>query len=202
MPTVLENAPVVVDYLPPRKKWTRAELDAMESLHLVDTSGFELVEGDLISQMGKNRAHVYFVSILVHWLGTIFDFRRVNPECPINVAPEDNPTNQPQPDLVVLKAHWRESIAEQPSAKDLALVVEVSDSSLAFDSSTKAGLYARAGIAEYWVVDIQGRRLLAHRQPVNGAYESVKVYGPEEQILPLESPGGALDLKKIFDPEA
>ncbi len=201
MPTVLEHAPVVADYLPPRKKWTREELDRLEELHLVDTSGFQLVEGELFSLMGKNRAHVYFVSILVHWLGTIFDFRRVNPECPINVAPEDNPTNQPQPDVVVLKQRWRESLSEQPSAGDVALVVEVSDSSLVFDASTKAGLYARAGIVEYWVVDIQGRRLLAHRQPVNGTYESVKAYGPDELITPLESPGGSLDLKKIFDPE-
>lgn len=202
MPTVLESVPVPADFLPPRKKWTRAELDKLESLGLVDTTGFELVEGDLLSQMGKNRAHVYFVAMLAHWLGTIFDFKRVNPECPIDVSPEDLPTNQPQPDLVVQRSTYRELLTKVPNARDVALVVEVSDSSLAFDLTTKAGLYARAGIVEYWVVDIQGRRLLSHRQPVNGAYEAVKAYGADEQILPLESPGGALDLKKIFDPEA
>lgn len=198
MPTVLDNAPVVVDYLPPRKKWTRAELDAMESLHLVDTTGFELVEGDLISQIGKNRAHVHLVALLTHWLVSIFGVDGVNPECPIEVAESDAPTNQPQPDVVAFLSSYKDYLTRIPGASDIALVVEVSDSSLAFDLNTKARLYARAGIAEYWVVDIQGRRVFSHRQPANGAYDSVKTYSATESIAPLASPTTPFDLRNIF----
>jgi Uma2 family endonuclease len=202
MPTVLEHAPVAADYLPPRKKWTREELDKMESLSLIDTAHLELVEGDLLSLMGKNQPHGDFLALLFEHLLAIFGSRKVNQEHSINVAPEDNPTSQPQPDLFVFRPEFTRYRGSIPQPSDLALVVEVADTSLAFDLTTKAGLYARAGIVEYWVVDIQGRRLLSHRQPANGAYESVKVYGPDEQIMPLESPGASLDLKKIFDPEA
>jgi Uma2 family endonuclease len=202
MPTELENPPVWIDFLPKWKQWTRTELERLESLELIDTSDFELVDGELFSRLGRSREHVYMVSCLTHHLGGIFGFRRVNPNCPIFVTGDAGMLNQPQPDVVVMNEGFRDFRSRVPGAEDLAIVVEVADTTFVFDASIKAGLYARAGIVEYWVLDVHGRRLLSHRRPVKGVYESVKVFGRDEQILPLESPGGALDLKKIFDLEA
>ena len=64
-------------------------------------------------------------------------------------------------------------------------MVEVSDTSLAFDLTTKAGLYARAGVAEYWVADINGRRIIVHREPSGGKYRLVSAYSEQESIAPL-----------------
>ena len=55
-------------------------------------------------------------------------------------------------------------------------MVEVADSTLAFDLNTKAALYARAGIPEYWVLDVKGQRLMVHRDPSGGRYQSVIAY--------------------------
>jgi Uma2 family endonuclease len=68
------------------------------------------------------------------------------------------------------------------------LVVEISDSTLGFDLTTKAELYARAEIQEYWVVDVAARRLIVHRQPHQGLYRSVTAYSAHETATPLALP--------------
>jgi hypothetical protein len=81
------------------------------------------------------------------------------------------------------------SFSRNPQPGDLSLVVEISDSKLAFDLTVKAGLYERAGIIELWVLDINRRHLLVHRNPVAGRYSSVVVYNEDENITPLAAPG-------------
>ena len=81
----------------------------------------------------------------------------------IDVAPEDNPTNEPEPDLVVLAKPSGEYRERNPRPSDLRLVVEISDSTLGFDLTVRAELYARAGIIEYWVVYVAARRLIVLR---------------------------------------
>jgi len=81
-------------------------------------------------------------------------------------------------------------------------VVEVSDSSLGFDLTTKAALYARAGIVEYWVLDVAGRRLIVHRDPRAGRYISVAAYGEEESVAPLAALESLLRVGDLFELQA
>ncbi len=67
-------------------------------------------------------------------------------------------------------------------------MVEIADSTLKFDLTVKAALYARADIAEYWILDVAGKRLIAHRNPISGTYTSVVVYSENEIISPLAAP--------------
>jgi Uma2 family endonuclease len=145
----------------------------------------ELVDGELISKMGKNRPHVNACMLLLEWLQESFGRRFVNAEAPIDVSAGDNQWNEPVPDLIVLKREYSNFTSGNPLPGDLALVVEVSDSSLTFDLTTKAALYARAGIEQYWVLDITGRRLIAHSAPQAGKYSSVVVYGENEVVSGL-----------------
>jgi Uma2 family endonuclease len=120
----------------------------------------------------------------------------VDPDAPLDVAPEDNPTNEP--DLIVLTRPSSEFQDANPRPADLRLVVEISDSTLGFDLTTKAGLYARAGIVEYWVVDIAARRLVVHRDPRDGLYRSVTAYGENETATPLASPQSEFRVASAF----
>jgi len=79
------------------------------------------------------------------WLAEVFGKSFVNAEAPIDVSPEDNPSSEPEPGLSVLNRD-RSSFSRNPQPEDLSLVVEISDSTLAFDLTVKAGLYERAGI--------------------------------------------------------
>lgn len=93
-------------------------------------------------------------------------------------------------------AHLPEFNKSNPGPDDLLLVVEVSDSSLAFDLRKKAQLYARAGIIEYWVVNVNRQRLIVHRDPSDGAYTSITEYAGSEQVTPVAAPHVALRKRK------
>jgi Uma2 family endonuclease len=178
---------------------TRAEGALLESSGLWDQQRLELVHGELISKLGKKRPHVNALVAVQAWLVRTFGEQFVNPEAPIDVAPEDNPTNEPEPDLVVLAKPSREFRDANPRPADLRLVVEISDSTLGFDLTTKAELYARAGIVEYWVIDIAGRRLIVHREPREGVYGSVTACSQEECVTTLASSGAEFRVGDAFN---
>ena len=202
MPTEVIELPARLD--PPRKRWTRSEYERLFSLGTLNGQKLELVEGELIDKMGKKRPHVNSLTLLQGWLIRVFGLRRVNSEAPIDVAPEDNPTSEPEPDLIVLKRDLSEFANENPRPEDLQLVVEVAESTLGFDLTTKAALYARAGIADYWVLDIGGRRMIVHldpqadRDPQAGRYASVVAYGADENVAPLAAPESLLRVGDVF----
>jgi Uma2 family endonuclease len=173
---------------PRRKRWTRTECAGLQSMGLLDQRHYELVEGELIDRMGKNRPHVNSLVLLMTWLQQVFGASFVNPEAPIDVAPGDNPTSEPEPDLIVIKRDLSHYLSANPRPEDLRLLVEISDSTLAFDLGTKAPLYARAGIAEYWVLDIPARRLFVNRDPKAGKYQSISEYSEHEAVSPLSAP--------------
>jgi len=190
MATVLTPAPVAppVTQGPHRKLWTRAEYQRLEETGLPGVERLELVEGELINKLGQNRPHSGSQGSIVAWLYQVFGWRFVMFDSPIDVAPEDNPTSEPEPDAVVLKRDISQFPSDNPRPDDLHLVVEVSDSSLGWDLSTKAGLYARAGIVEYWVLDVAARRLIVHRDPSEGIYKTILVCGQNDPIAPLAAP--------------
>jgi len=171
----------------------------MQTVGLRDRERSELVNGKLISKMGKKRPHVNALVAVQAWLVRTFGEQFVNTGAPIDVALEDNPTNEPEPDLVVLAKRSREIQDANPRPADLRLLVEISDSTLGFDLTTKAELYARAGIVEYWVVDVATRRLIVHRDPREGLYRSVTAYGEDETVTPLASPGPEFRVVTAFD---
>ncbi len=188
---------------PPRKRWNRAECERLEALGIFEQQHVELIEGELIVKMGKNRPHVRAAALLTAWLIQVFGGLRVNAQAPIDVAPEDNPTNQPMPDLIVITREYSDSDfgLAIPQPKDLDLVIEIADTSLAFDLTVKAALYARAGIVEYWVLDVPGRRLIVHRDPQSGQYGSVTAYNEQEGVAPLGATGSTFQVRSVFPEE-
>jgi Uma2 family endonuclease len=170
------------------KRWTRADLPALESSGVLDQQLWELIEGELIDKTGENGPRVTCLIAIVLWLHEAFGTPFVMFAGPIDFSPEDNPTNEPEPDAVVVKREYFCFARNNPRPEDLHLVVEVADSTLVFDLSTKAALYARAGIVEYWVLDINRRQLIVHRNASAGKYESAMIYGDNETVSPLAAP--------------
>ncbi len=199
MPTAVTEAPYRPAPVEPlRKHWTRAECEALKAIGVPDYQRLELVDGELISTMGKNRPHVNAFTFVLGWLIRVFGEEFVNAEAPIDVAPEDNPTNEPTPDIIVLKRPSWEFKKGNPQPADLHLIVEVSDSSLGFDLTKKARLYARAGITEYWAIDVSARGLVVHRKPAGGRYASVTVYAEHETVAPLALPTAEFRVAEAF----
>ncbi len=185
---------------PSRKRWTRTECERLESMGIFEGHNYELVDGELIDKMGKNQPHTVWLAALRDWLIRNFP-ERVLTESAIDVSPEDRPTNEPQPDLLVLKRPYRLFLTDRPGPADISLLVEVADTSFAFDTKVKAALYARAGIADYWVVDVTTERLIAFRDPADGAYRTMTVCKADQSIAPLAAPTQSLKLTDLFPTE-
>jgi Uma2 family endonuclease len=183
---------------PPRKLWSRSECERLESAGLLDYNRLELIAGELIDTMGKKRPHSISLSLVRDWLTQVFGSLFIQLEAPIDVAPADNPTNEPEPDIAVLARFYTDYPDSNPPASDVRLVVEVSSTTLAFDRTVKAGLYARANIAEFWIVDLISRQLLVHRDPVRGQYRSIAAYGEQESIAPLAASASPFLVRNAF----
>jgi Uma2 family endonuclease len=106
--------------------------------------------------------------------------------------------SQPQPDIALLRPRADFYCSAHPLPPDILLVVEVAQSSLGYDRGLKAGLYAEAGIEEYWVVDVTGRRLIAYSDAHNGEYRSVRVLTSEDVLTPKLLPGCSIAVASLL----
>src|ERR1700722_8222919 len=162
-----------------RKRFARDELRRMEESGIL-VGRYELIEGDLIEKTGQNPAHANALRLMCAWLAACFGMARLSIQLPIEVAPGDQPRSQPEPDIAVLNALLPDYSQRHPRGDELTLAVEIADSSSRFDLATKANLYARAGVPEYWVLDVTRRVLVIHRDPENGMYRSVERFAEQE----------------------
>jgi Uma2 family endonuclease len=94
----------------------------------------------------------------------------------------------PQPDLALLHPKEDEYLSKNPGAEDILLIIEVADSSLDYDMTVKLGLYAILGIHEYWVADLQNRRLFVHTEPRSDRYSVLRELKPGDSVAPLLLP--------------
>jgi Uma2 family endonuclease len=160
----------------------------------------ELLDGLLVMREPQGSRHAVAVglvrSALERAFGTGFHVRE---EKPLAL----DALSEPEPDLVVVRGRLRDYVAAHPSAP--ALVVEVADSSLALDRLRKAGLYARAGVADYWIVNLVDATLEVYREPVRASagrrwwrYISVRRLKRGAVISPLAAPRARLRVADLL----
>jgi Uma2 family endonuclease len=102
----------------------------------------------------------------------------------------------PEPDLTVVRR--RSYRAGAPRPEDILLVVEVADSSLRYDQTTKLRVYARAGILEYWVVGVEGEWIDVYRSPEGDRYREQRRAGHGETIAPAAFPDVVIAVDDVF----
>ena len=122
MPTLLEavmDAPTL-----PHKLWTREDCAVLEREGLIEAERYELIEGELILKMGKKSPHNHAVMRLIKWLRSFTEETFVAQEVSMDVRPEDNPTNEPEPDAIVLNRSFLE-IPGLARPEHLRLVAEL-----------------------------------------------------------------------------
>ncbi len=105
--------------------------------------------------------------------------------------------NEPQPDFMLLRPRADDYHGGHPNAADVLLLVEVSESSLAYDSGTKLALYARFGVPEVWIIDLQGAAVEVYREPAGDAY-SVKERLTAGSLAPVVVPLVSIDVGALL----
>jgi Uma2 family endonuclease len=155
----------------------------------------ELIEGEIIRMSPLNPPHAFGSGRVQSLLLGIFQTGWV---VRIGLALRVSTESEPEPDFTVVRGRLEDYLAGHPTSAEL--VVEVSDSSLQFDLGTKAGLYARSGIPDYWVLNLPGRALVVHRNPdpAAGQYRDVRSYGEAETVSPLAAPQTAVVVRDLL----
>jgi Uma2 family endonuclease len=108
--------------------------------------------------------------------------------------------SEPVPDLALLRSREDFYAVAHPSPEDVLLLVEVAESSLIWDRTTKAKLYAESGIVEYWLLDIRGDALIVHAQPQNGVYRNIVTVTRGETVQPQQFTGLLFTVAEILGP--
>jgi Uma2 family endonuclease len=177
------------------KHWTRVEYE-----RLIDLGAFrpgerlELVGGDLLVREPQGGPHATAVGLVEDTLRQVFGTGwTVRTHGPIALD-EDS---EPEPDLAVVPGSRRDHSRSHPSHP--VLIVEVAESSLAFDRGEKGSLYARAGIADYWILNLPDQVLEVYRDPVAAPhaqyghrYAATTTLGPRDAARPLAAPTAAI----------
>ncbi len=154
----------------------------------------ELIEGQIIEMVPIGSEHAGDVNRLNYLLVTAVGARAVvTVQNPLRLSD----ISEPEPDFLLLRPRADYYRSGHPNAGDVLLLIEVSDSSLRYDSDVKAALYARHGIAELWILDVKARSVTVHRDPAGSAYASIVTV--RDGVLPVAAlPGISLAVADIF----
>jgi Uma2 family endonuclease len=178
-----------IDIGPQPFRWTREDYDRLADVGLFHNRRVQLIDGEIIEMSPHGNSHAMLIPVIYEVLKSAFGAGfTIRPQLPLALGKE----SAPEPDLAVVRGNPREHVVHPNSA---VLVVEISDSSLAFDAGMKAALYARAGINEYWIVNLIHSQLDVYRKPVIGdKFEFGAGYGQrwsltrDETVSPMAAP--------------
>jgi len=178
-----------------RKRWTRNECRQLVEAGVLAEGTFELIGGDIVPKMTQHERHVFTCKRVREALEAIFGADHVRAAAPIALETHE----EPEPDAAVVTRPAREYLRlGTPLPEDVRLAVEVSDSTLVKDLTTKNVQYGEAGIAEYWVVDLPNRLLHVFRRPVADGYAAETVLTLEDEVHPLAAPGAAVRVADLL----
>lgn len=157
---------------------------------------YELVDGEIIAKMGQNYPYAFSVMQLILFLVSIFGANRVLTQTTMEVRGEEGITNHPEPDVVVL----REGVRSLPETADVLVVAEVSDTTVDRDYGPKYHLYARTGIPEYWLLDINARRVTVFFEPdsESGEYGEHHVFGEADVAFSSLAPEQTVSVASLL----
>ena len=182
------------------RRWTRAEYDRLVDLGVLDREPVELIGGQLMVAEPQGSYHSSRIGAAGDALRAALPSGwLVRVQMPVALDDE----SEPEPDLAVVPGTWADYEAGHPSRP--ALVVEVAESSLVFDRAEKGSLYARAGIADYWILNLADRVLEVYREPAHDSaspygwrYLARELLGVAEVASPLAFPSVRVAVRALF----
>ena len=183
------------------RKWTRVEYERLVDAEILGPDDrVELLGGAMIEKEPPHSPHATGIQLVQRALTEAFGAGWVVwPQMPVALDDE----SEPEPDVAVVPGHPRDYRDAHPTRP--VLVVEVALSRLGFDRDRKGSLYARAGLADYWIVNLPDRRLEVYRGPVSdGAapfgwrYGTALALGPDDRVAPLAAPTATITVADLL----
>ena len=173
-------------------RWTCAEFHRVGDLGVFEGRRAMLIDGVILEEGPMNPPHAITLELVEGAIRIAFGAGwRFRSQSPLVLGQHLDP----EPDFAVMAGTPRGS-SGHPTTADL--VIEVADTSLDFDTNDKRLLYARAGIREYWVVDVNGRRLRVYRDPRAGDYAAQLSFGAADVVSPLAAPSATVRVADLL----
>jgi Uma2 family endonuclease len=181
-------------------RWTREEYYRMGQIGLFEGKRVELIEGEVIDMSPIYSPHATSVTLAGEVLREIFGKGWVvREEKPLSLGVDSDP----EPDIALVEGKARDFKDAHPTTA--ALIIEVADSSLSYDRNRKGSLYAKAGIPDYWILNLQDRQIEVHHRPIEDeASEFGFIYGDKmifkenDSVKPLARPNALIAVAELL----
>jgi Uma2 family endonuclease len=164
---------------PPAYRLTVEEYERLAGAGVLDDPRVELIDGYLVQKMSKNPPHIWvtgtIIDILTGLLSVGWSCRK---EDPVRIPRFD----EPEPDVAVVRGSRDDYRSRLPEPSDVALVVEVAETTLDRDQGKKWDAYAHGRIPVYWIVDLVHRQVEVHTDPGPGGYKSCQVFTSGQEV--------------------
>ena len=183
------------------RRWTRQEYDKMVECGIFPPGErVELIDGEIIEMSPQKSGHATAIRLTEEALRLAFGAGYdVRVQMPLAL----DPLSEPEPDVAVVRGSPRDYRDAHPASA--LLVVEVADTTLSYDREQKGSLYARAGVADYWILNLSEGRLEVFRDPIAMAqarygwiYRTVGYYTAGEQVSPLAAPQAVVPVADLL----
>jgi Uma2 family endonuclease len=183
------------------RRWKRVEYARLIDAGILrEDDPIELLDGQLAVREPQHTPHVAATQLVSRALRAAFGPGwDVRVQMPVGLDDE----SEPEPDIAVVAGSPRDYLDDHPARP--ALIVEVAHSSLAVDRNVKGPLYARAGVADYWIVNLVDRVLEVYREPVASTsagygwiYGSMRRRGPDAAVTPLAAPSARIAVTDLL----
>jgi Uma2 family endonuclease len=160
-----------------------------------DPQRYELIEGEILTMSPIGPQHDYAIEALSDWS------HENRPKGQVTVRAQaaigiPSLASVPQPDLFWVRR--KVYLMSRPQASDLLWLVEVSDSTLSYDRGRKSKIYAKAGVADYWIVNIPDQCIEVRRDPKGDFYQSIQTFRAGDLIALLAFPEIRFAVDTVF----
>lgn len=162
---------------------------------LTEDDSVELIWGEIVEMSPIDVAHASTVNRLVQLLAKELEEQVIlSVQNPLQLSDE----SLPQPDIAMLRPREDFYGEHHPGPEAVLLLIEVADTSLRYDREAKSVLYAAAGIADYWIVNLAAKHIEVYREPRPDGYRTTTRYMPGESLSPFAFPDVTLNVSEIL----
>ncbi|MEO1207953.1 MAG: Uma2 family endonuclease [Cyanobacteria bacterium J06638_20] len=174
--------------------WTVDRYHTALDAGVFDNQAVELLRGNLVVMAPEREPHACYSSTGAEYLRQCLGDRAAVRETKPITLPNDS---EPIPDIAIVRSPLRRYLDHHPYPMDIFWLIEYANTTLVKDLGEKKDTYADAGILEYWVVDLQNRRLRVFRDLQTGIYQAERSL-TQDLVSPLAFPDITLEAQRLF----
>lgn len=184
----------IADVAPRLHRFTRERYERMIDAGIFGQGDrIELLDGEIVEMAPQKSRHATAVTLVAEALRAAFGaWHVVRVQLPLALGPD----SEPAPDVAIVPGAPRDYVSSHPQTAEL--IVEVADTTLAYDRGRKLAAYARVGIAEYWIVDVSVGTVELCRRPQGDVYLDRQVLRPGGRVSPLAAVAASVAIADLL----